>query len=65
MILHAQNEILIVAKTGTEGRLSDACTSVNAGICAIRTVHRGKGLDQTVNRISKMNLDKFGTERAA
>jgi hypothetical protein len=33
MVLHLEDENPKTAKTGTEGRLSDACASVNAGIC--------------------------------
>ena len=33
MAFHNEDENLVTTKTGTEGRLTDTCASVNAGIC--------------------------------
>jgi hypothetical protein len=33
MAFHSEYENLVTTKTGTEGRLTDTCASVNAGIC--------------------------------
>ena len=33
MTFHNEDENLVTTKTGTEGRLTDTCASVNAGIC--------------------------------
>lgn len=48
MVLHAKNESPIVAKTGTEGRLSDACASVNAGICGFACHIEAWKIDKSV-----------------